>query len=117
MSLYHLVSRLGALGVNKKEIVNRVSPELRIGDKKESVEIILHNLLDDASRHSTSDQISVGAKMFTLVTLIQIKHRDSRPELVIEQNFQEVRKLAGKLGGCIYISCDQTGALRSPLLI
>ncbi|HLG38432.1 MAG TPA: hypothetical protein VI461_02150, partial [Chitinophagaceae bacterium] len=110
MSLYHLVNHLCEtllLSNNKqKVIVNNISPGLQAGAKKEGLTMVLQRLLDDVCRHSISNEIKITARRFNGVTVVQIKHKDSRLESLINQDLTDIKQLARKLGGCIYVSCS-----------
>lgn len=109
MSLYHLVNHLCGtlLSSNSKQkiIVNNISPGLQAGVKKEALAMVLQRLLDDLYRHSISSEIKISARRFNGVTVVQIKHKDSRLEPLINRDITDVKQLARKLGGCIYLSC------------
>lgn len=88
------------------QLINGVPATLHIAAGQEILYQTLQHLLllkaDDSNSY-----ISIGAKLFNQLILVQLKTNLCFDYLTNEYRFREINEMAGKLGGCLYISQDR----------
>lgn len=88
------------------QLINEVPPALHIAAGQEILYQTLQHLLSLKGDHSHS-YLSIGAKLFNQLVLVQLKTNLCFDYQTNEYRFREINEMAGKLGGCLYISHDR----------
>ena len=113
MNLYEVVNEFAEhlnmqpySGGKRIQISNDINPGLGIVNG----EHILHQLLTNLSSWAEPEEacyIEVNAKLFNKLALVQLKTNIQFDYGVAEPSFRRINEMAGKLGGCLYISSDR----------
>ncbi|WP_276503183.1 hypothetical protein [Terrimonas pollutisoli] len=114
MNLHDVVQELAATIPWQKEyprknvqIFNEVHRGLPIVAEQEILSQALKSLLTLASNHSQQYYISVSAKLFNKLVLVQLKTNIEIDNSQTEQTLRVINDMAGAIGGCLYISSDR----------
>jgi hypothetical protein len=87
-------------------LINEVPPALHIAAGQEILYQTLQHLLSLKAADSRC-YLSIGAKLFNQLILVQLKTNLCFDYLTNEYRFREINDMAGELGGCLYISHDR----------
>ncbi|MFC0774084.1 hypothetical protein [Terrimonas alba] len=89
------------------QIFNEVNSGLPIVAEQEILSQTLNSLLTLASNHSGQYYISVSAKLFNKLVLVQLRTNIDIDNFPAEEPFRTINDMAGTIGGCLYISSDR----------
>lgn len=114
MNLHDLVQELTATILWQKEyhgknvqIFNEVHYGLPIIAEQEILSQTLKSLLTLAPNHSRQYYISVSAKLFNKLVLVQLKTNIDIDYSPNDQPFRTINDMAGSIGGCLYIHSNR----------
>ena len=106
LNLCQLVNQLAnnmSSGFGDKEVINDISPCVEADTCQGMLKQTLCSLLKKVSDFTSGKQVRVTARTFHNLIVVRVKYTDP-PQHDIEKNFEEIRNLAGFLGGSVYIN-------------
>ena len=107
LNLCQLVNQLAnnmSSGFGDKEVINDISPCVEADTCQGMLKQTLCSLLKKVTDFSSGKQVRVTAKTFHNLIVVRVKYADPTQQDNIEKNFEEIKNLAGFLGGSVYIN-------------
>jgi hypothetical protein len=89
---------------NRNILVNNITENLLIGSNPHVIASILSGILSTVINHSKNTSISLSIKLCGEVVLIHIKDDNNFAGYTLDNRFQQIQALAGKIGGFISIT-------------
>jgi hypothetical protein len=107
MNLCQLVTQLAdnmETGFGEKQVINEIHPCVEADTCQGLLKQTLCSLLKKVTDHNSGKAVKISAKTFHNLVVLQVKYNDPSEQGDLERKYEEIEKLAGFLGGSIYIN-------------